>query len=275
MNTKRIVTTLALALLGTACDTPISDPLTALNELVKPMGYIGWQNPLKNTNTGTMVGGRPSAVSFVAPASDCFGEQVRRYEDFSEYSTVKTYNFQGSLGFLLSGNPILSAGLGLNKNVFVHIELSGLTTEYMSSIDVTDWYQNGMSNTCKQYLNDVGFVMQALKADKLKITFAKKSGVAINLDADNISQYIGIAVGVDWSVEDNTTIVINTPKYIGYQLGRLRLDDEGRSLWRAMTTKDDKYVFERIALFDAPEEEAPTKSMVKSAQKTDAYSIYK
>lgn len=274
MNTKRIVTTLALTLLASACETPISDPLTALNELVKPMGYIGWQNPLKNTTTGTMVGGRPSAVSFVAPASDCFGEEVRRYEDFSEYSTVKTYNFQGSLGFLLSGNPILSAGLGLNKSVFVHIELSGLTTEYMSSIDVTDWYQNGMSNTCKQYLNDVGFIMQALKADKLKITFAKKSGVAINLDADNISQYIGIALGVDWSIQDNTTIVINTPKYIGYQLGRLRLDDEGRSLWRAMTTKDDKYVFERIALFDAPEE-VPAKSMVKSAQKTDAYSIYK
>ena len=274
MNTKRLVTTLALSLIATACETPISDPLTALNELVKPMGYIGWQNPLKNTTTGTMVGGRPSAVSFVAPASDCFGEEVRRYEDFSEYSTVKTYNFQGSLGFLLAGNPILSAGLGLNKSVFVQVELSGLTTEYMSSIDVTDWYQNGMSNTCKQYLNDVGFVMQALKADKLKITFAKKSGVAINLDADNISQYIGIAVGVDWSIQDNTTIVINTPKYIGYQLGRLRLDDEGRSLWRAMTTKDDKYVFERIALFDAPEE-VPAKSMVKSAQKTDAYSIYK
>jgi len=274
MNTKRLVTTLAISIFATACETPISDPLSALNDLVKPMGYIGWQNPLKNTTTGTMVGGRPSAVSFVAPASDCFGEDVRRYEDFSEYSTVKTYNFQGSLGFLLAGNPILSAGLGLNKSVFVQVELSGLTTEYMSSIDVTDWYQNGMSNTCKQYLNDVGFVMQALKADKLKITFAKKSGVAINLDADNISQYIGIAVGVDWSIQDNTTIVINTPKYIGYQLGRLRLDDEGRSLWRAMTTKDDKYVFERIALFDAPEE-VPAKSMVKSAQKTDAYSIYK
>jgi hypothetical protein len=275
MNTKRLVTTLALSLIATSCETPISDSLSALNDLVKPMGYIGWQNPLKNTTTGTMVGGRPSAVSFVAPASDCFGEEVRRYEDFSEYSTVKTYNFQGSLGFLLAGNPILSAGLGLNKSVFVQVELSGLTTEYMSSIDVTDWYQNGMSSTCKQYLNDVGFVMQALKADKLKITFAKKSGVAINLDADNISQYIGIAVGVDWSIQDNTTIVINTPKYIGYQLGRLRLDDEGRSLWRAMTTKDDKYVFERIALFDAPIEEVPAKSMVKSAQKTDAYSIYK
>lgn len=276
MNTKRIVTTLALSLIATACETPISDPLTALNELVKPLGYIGWQNPLNNTTPGTMVGGRPSAVSFVAPASDCFNEEsIRRYSDYSEYSTVKTYNFQGSLGFLLSGNPILSAGLGLNKSVFVNIQLSGLTMEYMSSIDVTDWYQNGMSNTCKQYLNDVGFIMQALKADKLKITFAKKSGVAINLDADNISQYIGIAAGVDWSIEDNTTIVINTPKYIGYQLGRLRLDDEGRSLWRAVSTKDDKYVFERIALFDAPIEDVPVKSLVKNAQKTDAHSIYK
>jgi hypothetical protein len=277
MNTKRIVTTLALSLLATSCETPISDPLEALNDLVKPLGYIGLQTPLESTSPGTMLAGRPSAVSFVAPANDCFAEEsIRRYSDYSNYSTVKKYTFQGSLGFLLGGNPILSAGLGLNKSVFVHVELSGLTTEYMSSIDITDWYQNGMSNTCKQYLNDVGFIIQALKADKLKITFAKKSGFAINLDADNISQYIGIQSGVDWSLEDNTTIVIDTPKYIGYQLGRLRLEDDSRSLWRAMTTKDDKYVFERIALFDPIEEEqGAQKSMVKNAQKVDNYSIYK
>lgn len=278
MSTKRIGM-LGLALtLATACEPVSKDPNGAIDGLVKEFGYIGFQNPLRNATTGTLIGGRPKAVSFVAPASDCFPEEpVRRYTDYSEYSRVYNYTFQGSLGFLLSGNPILSAGLGLNKNTFVIIEMSGLTTEYMSSIDVTEWYMNGMSNTCKQYLNDVGFIIQALKVDKLKISFKNKQGTNINLDADNISQYIGIAAGVKWEVQDDTTIVISTPKYIGYQLGRLRLDDDGRSLWRAMSVQEDKYLFERISLFDtAPEEVAPvaTKSNLKPALKTDDHAVY-
>lgn len=274
MSTGRISALVCSLVFGVACQPVSKDPNTAINELVKDFGYIGWQNPLKNTTTGTLVGGRPSAVSFVAPARDCFSEEsIERFTDYSEYSRVYSYTFQGSLGFLLSGNPLLSAGLGLNKNVFVVIEISGLTTEYMSSVQITDWYANGMSDTCKQYLNDVGFIIQALKADKLKLSFRNKSGAQINLDADNVSQYIGIAAGVNWEIQDDTTIVINTPKYVGYQLGRLRLEDDGRSLWRAMSVKDDKYIFERISVFDAEEIE-PARSVVKSQQQTDAHAIY-
>jgi len=278
MRTSQLSALLPLSLLLLAsCEPPSKDPNTAINDLVKDFGYIGFQNPLKNASTGTMIGGRPSAVSFVAAANDCFdSEQIVRHTDHSEYSTVKRYTFQGSLGFLLSGNPILSAGLGLQKNMFVEIELSGLVTEYMSSIDVTEWYSQGMSNTCRQYLNDVGFIIQALKAEKLKISFRSKSGAQINLDADNVSQYVGFNVGTQWEIVDETTIVITTPKYIGYQLGRLRLEDDGRSLWRAMSAKEDKYVFERIALFDDQNEvdEYVSAPNVKSTVKTDNHAIY-
>lgn len=242
---------LAALFLATACQPVSEKPNEAINDLVKGMGYIGFQNPLSNASTGTLIGGRPSAVSFVAHANDCFsGEALTRHTDHSEYSRVHKYTFQGSLGFLLSGNPILSAGLNLNKNVYVNVELTGLITEYLSSIDVTDWYSHGMSDTCRLYLNDVGFIIQALKAEKLTLSFASKTGTSIRLDADNVSQYVGFQVGTQWEIVDETKIVITTPKYIGYQLGRLRLADDGRSLWRAMAAKDDKYVFERISLFD-------------------------
>jgi hypothetical protein len=145
----------------------------------------------------------------------------------------------------------------------------------MSSIDVTDWYQNGMSNTCKQYLNDVGFIIQGLKADTLKISFKKKSGLNINIDADNISQFIGISAGVQWEIVDNTTIIITTPKYVGYQLGRLRLTDEGRTLYRAVSVKDDKYLFESISVFEDPAEVVSAqKSNVKPAQMIDKNAVY-
>jgi hypothetical protein len=130
---------------------------------------------------------------------------------------------------------MVSAGVSLKNDITVQIELSGLVTEFMSSIDITDWYNSGMSATCKSYLNDVGFIIQALKAEKLTISFKKISGNSIGLNADNINQYIKLQTGVDWTIQDETKIVIDTPKYVGYQLGRLRLEDNSHTLWRAKT----------------------------------------
>jgi hypothetical protein len=260
-----------------SCQPPeVQDPNQAIDSLVKEFGYIGFQNPLERATTGTLIGGRPDAVSFVAPASDCFNfENLPRYYDNSEYSRVYNYKFQGSLGFLLSGNPILSAGASLKNDITVEIELSGLIMEYMSSINISDWYTEGMSKTCRSYLNDVGFIIQALKAEELKISFKKISGNSIGINADNVNQYIKFQTGVDWSIEDGTTIVISTPKYIGYQLGRLRLEDEGRTLWRANSIVDGRYFFERISLFDDVDDATPVKpSKLKTSVYTDQYSKY-
>lgn len=266
------------AILCIACqpEQEFKDPNKAIDGLVKDFGYIGFQHALENTHTGTLIGGRPDAVSFVAAPDDCFDREVLpRYTDRSEYSRVYNYKFQGSLGFLLSGNFILGAGVSLKKDITVEIELSGLTTEFMSSIDITDWYQQGMSETCRLYLNDVGFIIQALKAEKLTISFKKVSGNSIGLNLDNVSEYIQFETGIDWEIRDETKIEITTPKYIGYQLGRLRLEDDGRSLWRAMSVVEGKYFFERIALFDdivtASDLAAP---VVKKSIMTDRNSIY-
>lgn len=278
MNKLSLLSPLMLALL-TSCNGELQDPNKAIDGLVKDFGYIGFQNPLENASTGTLIGGRPAAVSFVAPANDCFdNDRLPRYTDRSEYNRIYKYNFQGSLGFLLSGNPILSAGLSLKKDVFVEIELTGLITEYMSSIDITDWYSDGMSQTCRLYLNDVGFIIQALKAEKLTISFKKISGNSIGLNADNVNQYVKFQTGVDWSIQDETKIVVTTPKYIGYQLGRLRLEDDGRTLWRAKTVVEDRYFFERIALFDdvaAPVANSSAKARaIKKSQHVDQNAVY-
>lgn len=270
------ILSLVPALFLVACKPEQQDPNKAIDGLVKDFGYIGYQNAVENAATGTLIGGRPDAVSYVAPPDDCFDREIiPRYTDRSEYSRKYSYKFQGSLGFLLSGNFILGAGLSLKKDITVEIELSGLTTEFMSSIDVTDWYMSGMSETCRLYLNDVGFVIQALKAEKLSIAFKKVSGNSIGLNLNNVSEYVEFETGVDWEIVDETRIEITTPKYIGYQLGRLRLEDNGRSLWRAMSVVDDKYFFERIALFDdvatSSDFAAP---IVKKSMMTDRNAVF-
>jgi hypothetical protein len=250
--------------------------VSPFDQMVKDYGYIGFQNSLEQSSTGTMVGGRPTALAFVAHHNDCFPEDViTRHTDLSEFSRKYSYQYKGNLGFLMEGNPLVSAGLGLTKDYTVEIELTNLTMEYMSSIDITDWYLNGMSETCKQYLDDVGFIVQSLITDNMKIKLTNQHGFHVGLDTGNIAQYFQFQAGVSWQIIDDYTVEITTPKYIGYQLGRIRLDDKGRSLYRAMSVENDQFIFEKISLFDLSDN-AKNKSLnVTGLSELDAYSQFR
>jgi hypothetical protein len=258
MKTTSFLSAFALLLTSvsmTSCEKPITDdPISALNGLVKEYGFIGFENPLEETRTGTMLAGRPTSLAYIAPAESCFGDDsLPRSYDRQHFNRVYNYQFQGNLGFTVFGAALFSAGLGLQKNQVVNVELNGITIEYMSAIDITDWYRNGMSETCKEYLDDVGFVTQALITDSMKISIENIGGTQVGLNADNINDFIQFEAGVDYRIIDKYTVEISTPKYIGYQLGRLRLEDGGRVLYRAMTAEEDQFIFEPISLF--PDEE--------------------
>lgn len=271
---KTITITLLSTLALTGCEKPITDdPISALNGLVGEYGFIGYENPLEESGTGTMLAGRPTALSYIAAAEECFPEAaLKRNYDTQHFNRKYDYKFQGNLGFTVFGASLFSAGLGLNRTHTVNVELNGITIEYLSSIQVTDFYREGMSSTCREYLDDVGFVIQALITDSMKISIAKIGGTEIGFTEENITQYIDIQAGVDWKIVDQYTIEITTPKYIGYQLGRLRLEDEGRVLYRAMVAQNDQFVFEPISLF--PDPEADMDSNQKFQSELDSNSIY-
>lgn len=257
------------------CKQPEKDPVSALNSLTKEFGFIGYQHPLQYTNSGTMLGGRPTALAFVAPSSSCFpAEYLKRSYDHSDFNKKYSYLFKGGLGFLTFGNPVVSASLGFSKDYYAEVELSGLTIEYISSIDISDWYVDGMSNTCKEYLDQVGFVIQALSTSNLKISIRNKRGTKIKLDPTAISRYLKIEAGVEWEITDEYSINITTPKYIGYQLGRIRKSDEGLSLYRAMSVVDGKFFFENIGLFS--DEVMATAPIVNKSMRSavDSHSLY-
>lgn len=272
---KKIMSISVLSALSlTGCEKPITDdPISALNGLVGEYGFIGFENPLEQTGTGTMLAGRPTALSYVASANECFSEeQLDRNYDTQHFNRSYNYVFQGNLGFTVFGASLFSAGLGLDRSHTVNVELNGITIEYLSSIQVTDWYREGMSETCKEYLDDVGFVIQSLITDNMKISIKKLGGTSIGFTEENITDYIDIEAGVEWKIVDEYTIEINTPKYIGYQLGRLRLEDQGRVLYRAMVAEEDRFIFEAISLFPAVEDEMTSNQKFQS--ELDQNSVY-
>ena len=265
-KTKAQLLMLPFLLTGLAsCEKPITDdPVSALNGLVKEYGHIGHINPLDDSGSGTMLAGSPSTLAYVASSEECFpSDAIPRKYDKQYFNRTYNYNFQGNLGFSVFGTALFSAGLGLNKTHNVQIQLNGLTIEYLSSLDITKWYIEDMPEVCKLYLDDVGFIIQALIADSMTIKISKVGGTNVGLSADNISDFIQFEAGVDWQIVDGYSVEINTPKYIGYQLGRLRLEDGGRTLYRAMTAQNDQFIFESISLFNDPADEiAETKSLI-------------
>lgn len=251
-----LITSLALFSCQPQEEDITKDPVSALNGLVKPLGFIGFQNAMdrgeSGTHTGILVGGRPTALAYVSNFNTCFPQNdfLPRYEDRANISKNYHYSFQGNLGFLTLGIPLISAGFGLQKSMTVDVEINGLVIEYLDSIDVTDWYREGMKDTCREYLEEVGFLIQTIHTSSMKLSIKRLGGTNIGLNADNVNDYFQFEAGVNWEIVDNYTIEISTPHTLGYQIALMKPEDNGQALYRAMSTKDDAFIFEKIGFSD-------------------------
>ena len=244
----------------TSCnkEKPETDPVKVLDDMVAPYGFIGFQNAMdradNGTHTGILVGGRPSALAYVSSHNTCFpqNDELKRDQDRANISKTYHYSFQGNLGFLSLGLPIVSVTFGLQKSMTVDIELNGLVIEYLDSIDVTDWYREGMNPTCREYLDEVGFLIQTIHTDSMRLSIKRTGGTNVGLNSDNVGNYFSFEAGVQYELIDNFTIEISTPYTLGYQIALMKPEDNGKSLYRAVSSKDDRFIFERIGFSDAP-----------------------
>lgn len=233
-----------------ACEQ--NNPKEAVDSiLVDVGGYISYVNPVENVNTGTIVGGKPSSLSYYAPGEECFPEASVRRHFNSEYLDKKYRNqFKGNVGFLSWGSSAISGGGSLSKEHLVVIEINGITVEYLNMPDVTRYYRNGMDVVCQDYLDEFGFVVQSAMTSKLSIAIFDRSGSKISLDEANISDYLTISGGMDWEIVNSYRVDINTPHYLGYHLGQLRKSDGQMVRRRARSAVNDQFVFEDDGVFD-------------------------
>ncbi len=250
-----------LVLILTMTGTAFANPLDYLKNTIQKDGYILYQTPLTFSGTGTLVGGTPDAISIVSDPQTCFPDvmngqssNIRRVDSIDLGSISQTTSFDGTVGvdllkFMNTANSIFKIGANVSGIQSVDLTFQGARIEYIDTIYLEEFYKNKMSDPCKKLLNSVGFVIQALRVDQMRFSFKNKSGAYINIAADGISQYFNIDMNVNYHIEQNYTLVIDTPKYIGYQLGRLQEEDKGLALYRAQKTFMNRYVFKSIAIF--------------------------
>lgn len=239
------------------------DPAKTLRSEIQKRGYILYQNPLAHSGTGTLVGGRPSMMQLVSGPETCFpseydGESTElRFIDEADLPsshTRTTFNFgigTGMLDILSNGNGLINFGAQMGKDIDITVEYEGATVEYIDAVKLKEFYDRYMSDTCKDFLDITGFVTQALRVEKMRFSFSSKTQGQIDI---TLGGFLGGAVipsaNANWYLEDQYTLTIDSPKYIGYQLGRLKREDEGYSFMRATRIKDDAYLWQTLSVFD-------------------------
>lgn len=238
-----------------------ANPLGFLKREIRKSGYILYRNPLSSAGTGTLVGGSPNSVSIIADPQTCFPDQIdgketliRRVEDTNLGSISQTTQFEGRVGvdlikFMNNGNSMFKIGVGGESIQSIELSFEDAKIEYIDTILLMDFYRNHMNEACKKILDKVGFVIQALRVNKMRYAFKNKTGGYLKLTMDGISEYLDINADVKYHIEQDYQLVIDTPKYIGYQLGRLREKDQGLSLYRAHRTFLNRYLFRSLSIF--------------------------
>jgi hypothetical protein len=238
------------------------NPEQILRAEVLNVGFIPYETPLEFAGTGTLVGGKPYEMQLIAPPESCFPSQVAgsptnmRVTDNTELP-MKSSAFQitgnariGLVDALGKGNAPISVGVSFNKAQRVDFSYTRPKREYFDAIKLTDYYRRQIPDICKDYLDKVGFISEAIKVDEMRFKFYSSNGGAIDLTAVDPKTLLEVSLGTSWQVANTYELVITTPKYIGYRMGRLTRSDNGVSLCRAIKVSDDGgYQFECLDAF--------------------------
>ncbi|MCT4643020.1 MAG: hypothetical protein N4A33_12085 [Bacteriovoracaceae bacterium] len=234
------------------------NPVKIMKKEIKKSGHIMFANPIEDASIGTMIGGTPKRLSYITASDTCFNddgfEGLKQSTSVDLPSIAKTIEVGGEVKFdmlsvLTNGTLSIKAGVGFDKVSSFAISFEDVSIEYFDLVMLARFY-NHMDSECKSFLNEFGFVAQALKVGKMKFVFYDKVGGEIDLSLGGIADIIDLGIGVDFEVTNNYQLNVKTPKYIGYQVGRLLESDNGVSLYRASKVRGNKFIFEDISLFD-------------------------
>lgn len=223
---SRILPLMGLSLMLTACGSPEN----FLNGIIEDKGFIPYNSPMSSAGVGTILKGSPQALNIAAHPQSCFpdtlnGDQTHlrwlSETDLPHLNKKVKFGFGAELSsLLLMGTPLVSLNLGFQYAKNVELEFEGAAIEMLDQVRFFDHYFR-VSDTCRLFLDSYPFITQALRVNKMKFTFYTSSGAKIGLTPDMVGDVVNIGLGVDWSIENNYVLTINTPKYIGYQVSKL------------------------------------------------------
>jgi|GEM_PF-5550636 len=243
-NTLNILLT-AFTLMG------CSAPKTYLDDYIKDKGYIPYALQVDDTSVGTFYEGSNQNLQLVQEAEFCMPD--RTFEPFRKVqntSLPKEYR-KIQLGFdahvddaLKSGTASVSLNLSASHVKSVEIEFGAASVESLIKNNLMEHYKNGMSIRCRSLLENNAFITKSLRVESMKFKFESISGGFVDLEAD-LDQVVHIDADARWSVEDKYTLVISSPKAIGYNMAKL--NSEGTLEYAVKTDAKNHWIFKKAS----------------------------
>lgn len=238
------------------------------------IGFIPYSTPIDQAGTGTIISGEFSKkMELVSNPQTCFPDAIpntmagvktglRYITEITLPSRSSTYRVTGNarvglIDALGKGNSPIKVGASFDTAKAIEFSYTKPQREYIDKVTLATFYRTKMpgnnpdgSNDCKKYLDRTGFISEAIKVDQMTFKFFNSSGGAIDLTVTVPQSLIEIGVGTTWQVVNKYELVISTPKYIGFKLGRLTSQDNGLSFCSSgELAKDDTYIWSCSSMF--------------------------
>lgn len=247
---KRILSLMLLSTLLSACS-----PRSFLDKVIKEKNFIPFQMPMPSTRVGTVLRGNDNEMYLVAKPETCMPEtfegQALRWVQATdlpnEYKKV-------DIGFTAEIVPIFGIGngvinfkpsVGMNYAKTVSVEFKNPSVEFLDEYAFKTYYQRGASADCKAMLRDNAFIGQGLRVEQMKFQFKDKIGASVNLTI-NLAHLVDISPGVKWQLENEYTLVINTPKYIGYRMAQLEVIPALKMMYASTIDNKGNWLFKDV-----------------------------
>jgi hypothetical protein len=250
MLRRLLYPTLFLPVLFFGCQ----EPRSYLDQVIQAESFIPFELPMASTRVGTILRGNNKEMYLVARPERCFpdlpDEQSLRWTqttNLPDEDKKIQVGFNTDLNAVLgTGNPTVTLKASATYVKTVQIEFTNASVEFLDEMSFYDYYDHGMSDDCKSALSRYPFIGQGLRIESMKFTFQDSLGGNIDLTG-KLSDIVDISAGVNWSLADNYTLVIDSPKYIGYRMAKLSPGQGGPAIAYATSTdKDGAWLFHDV-----------------------------
>lgn len=251
---KRFLIFSTLAILLASCQNPQAN----FDQIILESGFIPFRNPLSDANVGTIVKGSPKSLLMIAPSERCFPSTIDDHDtelvfinktDLPDRYQEMTVDFSAQISSITeNGNPTVEFNTTFKRAKTVSIKFENAQIESLDEIAFEDYYLNLMSDSCKKLIHRTPFLVGALRVEKMNYTFKDEVGGSIQLNVNNIDEIVKLHAGVKWSIKNNYTLVIETPKYIGYRLAKISEKDLGQIKFYAWSLDENgNFDFQKLS----------------------------
>jgi len=212
---------------------------------------------MSDTKVGTIIKGNASTLITAVPSYRCFPEFIGDYAtelvhvnktDLPEKYQEFTMEFGTQLSALSeNGNPTFEFNANFKRAKTISVKFEGAQIESLDEFSFENFYLDAIPEACKKNLLRSAFVVGALKVEKMNFTFKDEYGAEIALDVNNIEEIVKFHAGVKYSVKNNYTLVIETPKYVGYRLAKISPRSDGLiQSYASSFDKNGEFIFKAL-----------------------------